>query len=160
MSVPVFTSALLQVPMAAATIAPGRRIAIFTARTVLNARHFAGAGWSADDIPVVQAAPPGDSHFITTFVGNTPETDVRRLEHDVAELTGRVMRDHPDVGAIVLECANFSPFRGIVRRVSGVPVFDLYTLGMHAFATTTISTDAAGSNGVLIPGYSGARKGA
>ena len=147
-SVPVFTSPLLQVPMAAAATGPGRRVAILTARTVLTERHFAGAGWSADDISVVQVAPPSDSHFFATFVGNSPEMDPLRLEGEVAELTERVVREHPDVGAIVLECANFSPFSGIVKRVSGLPVFDLYTLGMHAFAATAI--DPGGTNGARI----------
>jgi NADP-dependent 3-hydroxy acid dehydrogenase YdfG len=51
----------------------------------------------------------------------------------------RVMRaqgEHPDTGAIVLECANLAPFAPGVRRTAGVPVFDLYTLVMHAHLTT------------------------
>jgi hypothetical protein len=40
-----------------------------------------------------------------------------------------------------LECANFSPFAAIVRRVSGLPVFDLYTLGIHAQLATDTDTD-------------------
>jgi hypothetical protein len=34
-----------------------------------------------------------------------------------------------------LECANLAPFGTSVRRVTGLPVFDLYTLGMHAYFT-------------------------
>lgn len=137
-SVPVFASPLLQVPLAAA-LRPSRPIAIFTARTVLGERHFNGTGWSTADIPVVQAAPPEDSHFVQTFVGNAPEADVALLEQEVGELTERLLADHPDVGAIVLECANFAPFSPIVRRLAGVPVFDLYTLGMSAYLGTTVA---------------------
>lgn len=140
-TVPVFSSALLQVPMAARTIRPGRRVAILTAREVLTERHFNGAGWSAQDIPIVQAAPPPDSHFIATFVGNAPTADVAQLRRETAQLTERVMQEHA-VGAIVLECANLSPFAQIVRRISGVPVFDLYTLGMQAHLST-MGTDFA-----------------
>ena len=57
-------------------------------------------------------------------------------EQEIAELARRTMREHPDVGAIVLECANFSPFSGLVRHITGLPVFDLHTLGLHACATT------------------------
>jgi Asp/Glu/hydantoin racemase len=138
-SVPVFASPLLQVPVAAA-LRPGRAIAIFTARTVLGERHFNGAGWSAEDIPVIQVAPRTDSHFFETFVGNAVEADVDRLESEVAELTERAIVDNPSIGAIVLECANFAPFSHIVKRIAGIPVFDLYTLGMHAFQTTTLSS--------------------
>jgi hypothetical protein len=135
--VPVFTSALLQVPMAAAAIPPGNRVAILTIRPVLGERHFAGTGWSQRDIPVVQVAPPTDSHLFETFVGDAPQADVRRLEREIDELTRTVMHEHPDVGAILVECVAFAPFTGIVRRISGLPVFDAYTLGMHAHLVTS-----------------------
>lgn len=132
-SVPVFSSSLLQVPMASRVIRPDQRVGILTARAVLNERHFEGAGWSPDDIPVVQAAPAEGGHFSKTFVGDAPEADLELLNREVAELTARLVRENPDVGAIVLECANFAPFSRLVRRTSGLPVFDLYTLVMHAF---------------------------
>jgi hypothetical protein len=131
--VPVFSSPLLQVPLAAHLVQPGQRVAIFTARTVLTERHFAGAGWSASDVAVVQLAPPPDSHFVSTFVGNASEADPARLRQEVGDLAERLRRDYPDVGAVVMECANFPPFGNDVRRISGLPVFDLYTLGMYAY---------------------------
>src|SRR4051794_10740599 len=49
-SVPVLTSALLQVPMVAQLIRPDQRVGVLTARAnELTARHFASAGWSADE---------------------------------------------------------------------------------------------------------------
>jgi hypothetical protein len=138
-SVPVFTSALLQVPLAERMTRPNEVVAILTARCVLTERHFNGAGWSADEIAVVQAAPPPDSHFVETFVGNAPTADVDRLETEVAQLTENVLRAHP-VGAIVLECANLSPFANVVRRIADMPVFDLYTLGMTAYMSMSAET--------------------
>ncbi len=137
--VPVFASPLLQVPVAAAAIGPRKRVGILTARLALTERHFAGARWSSKDIPIAMTAPPADSHFVRTFVGDAPEADVVQLERDVVDLATRTVREHPDVGALVLECANFAPFRGAVRRATGLPVFDLYTLGMHAYQ---VSADA------------------
>ena len=108
-------------------------MAILTARLALTERHFNGAGWSSKDIPIVVTAPPQDSHFVRTFVGDALEADPERLEREVVELAERTLHEHPDVGAIVLECANFSPFSGAVRRATGLPAFDLYTLGMYAY---------------------------
>jgi hypothetical protein len=136
-SIPVFSSSLLQVPMAARGMRPDQRVGIITARAVLTERHFEGAGWSSSDLPVVQVAPAEDGPFCATFVGDALEADVDVLHDEVEELTRSLMTDHPDVGAIVLECANFAPFSQTVRRASGVPVFDLYTLGMHAYLATT-----------------------
>lgn len=136
-SIPVFSSSLLQVPLAASGIRPDQQIGIITARAVLTERHFQGAGWSSSDIPVVQVAPAEDSHFCATFVGDGLEADIERLHREVADVTTRLMGEHPTVGAIVLECANFAPFSQTVRRTAGVPVFDLYTLGMHAYLATS-----------------------
>jgi hypothetical protein len=135
-SVPVFTSALLQVPLAARCIRPDQRVGIITARAVLNETYFRGAGWSAGDIDVVQFAPAEDSHFAATYVRDGTEIDVERVHGELAELTRTMTRDHPDVGAIVLECANLAPFSQTVRAASGLPVFDLYTLTMHAYQAT------------------------
>jgi Asp/Glu/hydantoin racemase len=136
-AVPVFSSPLLQVPMAARCIRPDQKVGILTARAVLNERHFEGAGWRSADISIVQLAPPEDSEFVKTFVGNRPHVDTDDLDREVRDLAERLVEQHPDVGAIVLECANFGPFSPIVRRVTGLPVFDLYTLGMHAYLAST-----------------------
>ena len=134
--VPVFSSPLLQVPIAA-TAAGGRKVVILTARTVLTEQHYRGAGWSSEDIPVVQMAPPEDSHFYSTFVGNSPEADSKILERDVADLARRVVAEHPDAGSIVMECANFAPFSRMAGGITGLPVFDLYTMGMYAYLASS-----------------------
>ncbi len=136
-SVPVFASSLLQVPLAAASIRPGQKVGIITANAVLNELHFTGCGWSADDIPIVQAAPRPDSHFSRTFVGDAPECDPARIHAELEELTREMCIEHPEVGAIVLECANLAPFSQTVRETSHLPVFDLYTLGIHAYLGTS-----------------------
>jgi hypothetical protein len=135
-SVPLFSSSLLQVPLAARVIRPDQRVGILTARAVLTERHFQGAGWSSSDIDVFQMAPPDDSHFAQTLLRNTSWTDPLLLEREISDLARQAMREHPDTGAIVLECANLAPFAPGVRRTAGVPVFDLYTLVMHAHLTT------------------------
>jgi hypothetical protein len=136
-AVPVFSSPLLQVPMAAGCIRPDQKVGILTARAVLTERHFHGAGWRSTDVSIVQLAPPEDGEFVKTFVGNRPFVDTADIDREVRDLAQRLVDEHPDVGAVVLECANFSPFSPTVRRVTGLPVFDLYTLGMHAYLATT-----------------------
>jgi Asp/Glu/hydantoin racemase len=136
-SIPVFSSSLMFVPLAARAIGAKRRVGIVTARAVLTERHFEGVGFSSTDTPVVQVAPADDSHFTATFVGDSTEADPEVIDQEIAELSERLVRDHPEVGAVILECANLAPFGPTVRRVTRLPVFDLYTLGMHAYQVTT-----------------------
>jgi Asp/Glu/hydantoin racemase len=143
-SVPVYASSLLQVPLAAQAIKPDQRVGIITARAVLTERHFAGVGWSSTDIPVVQVAPAEESHFYATFVGDGLEADYDVLVREVTEVADALVRDNPDVGAIVMECANLAPFSPAVRKAIRLPVFDLYTLGMNAYQTSAGTEFPAG----------------
>jgi hypothetical protein len=149
-TIPVFASSLLQVPMAASVIRADQRVGVITARTVLTERHFNGVGWSSADIPVVQVAPPEDGPFVATFVGDAPEADGDEIEAEVASLTDELVARYPDVGAVVLECANLAPFGPTVRRISGLPVFDLYTLGIQAYLATRSTGFADRDPGPLI----------
>jgi hypothetical protein len=135
-AVPVFSSSLLQVPIAARCIRPDQKVAVLTSRAVLGERHFRGAGCTSME-GIVQLATPEDSEFVKTFVGNRPFVDTDDIDREVRELAQRLVDEHPEVGAVVLECSNFSPFSQTVRRVTGLPVFDLYTLGMQAYLATT-----------------------
>jgi hypothetical protein len=134
--VPVLTSALLQVPIAARMIRPDQKVGILTERSNLTERHFDGAGWSPRDIPVVVRALPPDGVFPTVYIDNAVEADTAVLEREMVELASGLVCEHPDVGAIVLECTNFVPFSQAMRRATRRPVFDLYTLVMQTYLAT------------------------
>ena len=135
--VPMLTSALLQVPLAARLIRPDQRVGILTERPLLTDVHLTGGGWSPGDIAVVVEALPGDAVFPTVFVDDGLEADTDVLRSEIVEAATGLVRNHPDVGAIVLECTNFVPFSQAVRRATGRPVFDHYTLVMQAYLATT-----------------------
>jgi hypothetical protein len=40
----------------------------------------------------------------------------------------RLVSEHPDVGAIVLECTNMPPYTADVQRETGLAVFDIVSL--------------------------------
>ncbi|MGH2492834.1 MAG: aspartate/glutamate racemase family protein [Candidatus Limnocylindria bacterium] len=134
--VPVLTSALLQVPFASRVIGPGKKVGILTERPNLTDRHFEGVGWSARDIPVVVTAMPEGAVFPTVFIDNAVEADLAVLEREMIEVATRCVRENPDLGALVLECTNFVPFGDLMRRATGLPVYDLYTLVMQSYLST------------------------
>jgi hypothetical protein len=141
--VPVVSSALLQVPLAARLIRPDQRVGILAVRPHLTDLHFAGAGWSPADVPVVVEALPDDAVFSRLFTDRTLDAaDTEELSSEVIDAAAGLQRDHPDVGAVVLECTNFVPFSQMVRRATGLPVFDHYSLVMQTYLAT-IGTDFA-----------------
>jgi hypothetical protein len=136
-SVPVLTSALLQVPLVAQLIRPDQRVGVLTARAdQLTPRHFAFAGWSADEVRVRIGELAPDAVLHTVFTDDATEADTDVLEAELVAAATDLVHEHPDVAALVLECTNFVPFSQAIRAATGIPVFDLYTLVMQVYNAT------------------------
>ena len=128
--VPVFTSSLLLVPLIARMLGPGRAVGVLTIDAgALRPAHYAGAGITPDvPVVVVGLEREGAGTFARSILQDALELDVAaaRAEHQAA--ARRLVTAHPEVGAIVLECANMPPYRADVRDATGLPVFDMTDL--------------------------------
>jgi hypothetical protein len=126
--VPVFTSSLLLVPLVHRMLAPGRRIGLMTVNGAgLTPEHLAGAG-VGPDIPPVVAGMEGEKEFTRVLLDDELELDVDAAREEHVRVARRLVDEHPDVGAIVLECTNMPPYAADVQRVTGLPVFDIVSL--------------------------------
>jgi Asp/Glu/hydantoin racemase len=140
--VPMLTSSLLQVPLAARLVGGGKRVAIMTSRDELTERHYTGTGWSSKEIPVVVSVLPQDAQMTNVYSSKVPEAeqpeaDPEVLERELVDAARRTAREHADVAAIVLECTNYVPYATAIRRAVELPVFDLYTLVMQTYLATS-----------------------
>ena len=126
--VPVFTSSLLLVPLVHRMLAPGRSIGLMTVNAAgLTAEHLAGAGIGRDVLLVV-AGMEGEKEFTRVLLDNELELDVDAARAEHVRVARRLVTDHPEVGAIVLECTNMPPYAADIQRVTGLPVFDIVSL--------------------------------
>ncbi|HUF92073.1 MAG TPA: aspartate/glutamate racemase family protein, partial [Candidatus Limnocylindria bacterium] len=126
--VPVFTSSLLLVPLVHRMLAPGRRVGLMTVSGAgLSAEHLAGAG-IGPDIPLAVAGMEGEKEFTRVLLDDELELDVDAAREEHVRVARRLVSDHPDLGAIVLECTNMPPYAADVQRVTGLPVFDIVSL--------------------------------
>ena len=123
LSIPVATSSLMQVPMVQAMLPPGKRVGLLTisAETMTDA-HLTGAGCPAE-IPVV-GTDEGEE-FTRAILGNEMRLDVEASRRDLIAAGQRMVSEHPDVGAIVLECTNMPPYQADLARATGLPVFSI-----------------------------------
>jgi hypothetical protein len=127
-SVPVFTSSLLLVPLVHRMLAPGRAVGIMTVdATSLRPEHFTGAGISKD-IPTVIAGMETEKEFTRVLLGDQLELDVEVAREEHLTVARRMLAAHPEIGALVLECTNMPPYRADLQAATGLAVFDITTL--------------------------------
>jgi hypothetical protein len=126
--VPVFTSSLLLVPMLRRMLRPDQRIGILTVEArSLSERHFRGAGWSAEEIPVAVAGLDG-RYFNDRLIGDRPDFEVERMERDLVDAACSLQEQWPDIGALVLECINMVPYAHAIQQALKLPVWDIMVL--------------------------------
>jgi Asp/Glu/Hydantoin racemase len=125
---PVFTSSLLLVPLVHRMLGPGRRVGLMTVNSAsLGPEHLAGAG-IGPDIPLAVAGLEGEKEFTRVLLGDEMELDPELCREEHVRVARRLVSEHPDIGAIVLECTNMPPYTADIQRETGLPVFDITTL--------------------------------
>jgi len=123
----VFTSSLLLVPLVHRLLPAGRRVGIMTVNSEgLTSEHFTGAG--IGDIPVAVAGMENEKEFTRVMLGNEMVLDVDAAREEHVRVARRLVDEHPDVGAIVLECTNMPPYTADIQRATGLAVFDIVSL--------------------------------
>ncbi|MEG3663373.1 aspartate/glutamate racemase family protein [Celeribacter halophilus] len=128
--VPVATSSLMQVPMVKAMLPAGKRVGILTiSKETLTPVHLNAARVPADT-PIV--GTEGGRAFTRDILGDAPEIDFTACRLDMLDAARQLVSDHADIGAIVLECTNMTPYAADVRKLTGLPVFSIYSF-IHWF---------------------------
>jgi len=138
---PAFMSSLLQVPWAQQLIGPDRVVGILMAEACyLTPRHLEAVGIRPGSNYVVGGALDAGrcAEFNHLWTGGL-RTDPPAAEYDKAErefvgVAAEFARQHPDMGAMVLECTGFPPFARALQREIDMPVFSWGTLLDYAYS--------------------------
>ncbi len=136
--VPVFSSSLLQVPMVYRMLKKGQKVGIMTAsKPHLTQLHFKGAG--ASHIPMVVYGMEKEQEFPAVFLDQKETLDVPKVKNEMVKVAQTMVKENPDVGAIIFECTNMPPFRDAVQKAVELPVFDIVTLTYYVFNSLIIN---------------------
>jgi hypothetical protein len=132
-SVPVFLSSLLQVPLAYALIQ--RRVAIITA----NSERLTGEVLRCAGInPIIPLAVSGLQEvpvFSEPVLNNGASLQRESIEQEILGRSTRLLEQYPDIGAFVFECHNLAPYAKRVLQATGRPVFDIIDFANWIYST-------------------------
>lgn len=125
LGVPVATSSLMQVPMVQQLLPAGKRPGIVTiSKDALSEAHLTAASVPLDT-PVV--GTDGGRCFTRDILGDAIEIDFDACRLDLQDAAHELVTSHPEVGAIILECTNMVPYAQDIRRMTGLPVWSIYS---------------------------------
>ena len=126
LGVPVATSSLLQVPLVQRIIPSKQRVGILTYNAeALGGKYLEAVGIAADT-PVY--GMPQHSEFVRSIKEGDDTVPYQVLRQEVLDLAARMLRENPDIGAIVSECTNLAPFTADIQQTFGVPVYDTVSM--------------------------------
>ena len=121
--VPVLTSSLMQVRAVNALLPRGKRAGVLTiSGSTLTPAHLEKAG-VPEGTPI--GTTEGGAHFTQAILGDAFELDLDLAERDNVEAALAMQAAHPDLGALVLECTNMTPYAAAIRAATGLPVFSM-----------------------------------
>jgi hypothetical protein len=129
--VPVFTSSLLQVPLARQICGPEGEVCIITAyASALGLAHLKAVGIdSMDGLHIIGLEHCAEWNRM--FAEPDAEIDLDAIAQEVLGTARQALLDHPGIRAFVLECTDLPPYSAAIRRQSGLPVFDFITMANY-----------------------------
>jgi aspartate/glutamate racemase len=141
--VPVFLSSLLQIPFIYRTLGRRQKIAVITAdSTSLTTDHFAAVGISPD-IPLVISGMEEQKEFREAILEEKGTLDSGKIEKEVVDVARKIVREHPEVGALLLECSDLPPYAHAIQKEIQLPVFDFFTM-IHYVHTALVRKEFNG----------------
>jgi hypothetical protein len=132
--VPVFTSSLLQVPLALTALGPAQAVGVVTFKAgALTPPHFAAVGVAClDRVRIV--GTEGAPAFYRPIADGLDTVDVAAAEREIVGLVSEWVARHPEIGALVLECTNLPPYSAAIHHATGLPTWDVVSLVRWAHA--------------------------
>jgi aspartate/glutamate racemase len=125
-SVPVFVSSLIQVPVVHHMTAAPVGILTASARSLTKA-HLENVG--AGNVPVVIKGLEQTTEFATVILRNERDAmDLEKVSLEVIDASRELIADSPEIGAVVLECTDLPPYAHLIQSAIDRPIFDLTTL--------------------------------
>lgn len=124
-NVPVVMSSLLLLPALLRQLPRRGKIAVLTYDSAHCSDDLLGIDDPGERARIVIGGIEGGKFWHDELKRPAPPTDVAAIENDVAACIARLRAEHPDIVAILFECAAFPAVAPAIRRIVNLPVYDI-----------------------------------
>ena len=138
--IPIFSSALLQVPFVQQLVGENRAVGVITANSAALSKEHLRACGITDEMNVVVMGLENAPEWSKIFDQPDMPFDMEAVSQEILGVAREGVRQHPQISAIVLECTDLPPYDARIRRELGLPVFDFNSMMGHvAMALSQVS---------------------
>jgi len=133
-----FNGSLVQLPMLLTSVGANKKVGVLTAskKLLMPSPALKYSGVSDADMKRIVVYGNEDGKEMQKVTGETGRFNPKKLEKELVDLAKKMVKENPDVGAIVLECTEFPPYAYAIQDAVRLNVWDFVTLTnfMHAGA--------------------------
>ena len=128
LKIPFFGSSLMQIPMLLASMGSDQKVGVLTADSKLKdapALEYCGV---TDRSRVVVFGVENEPEVSGNHLAVTGKLNLERFEQDLVNRLSQMLKENPDIGAIVLECTEFEVHAKKLQEVARRPIWGFTTL--------------------------------
>ncbi len=133
-----FNGSLMQVPMLLTSVGSNKKVGVMTAskKLLVPSPALKYSGVAKKDMKRVVIYGNEDGEQMKKITGETGRFNPKAFEEELVALAVKMMKEHPDIGAVVLECTEFPPYAHAIQNAIRCSVWDFVTMTnfMHAGA--------------------------
>jgi len=133
--VPVAMSSLLLLPTLLRQVSPASKIAVLTFDSNELGADVLGIDDPTERSRVVIGGVEGGRFWQEALMRPPVWSGVEAVENDVAACLTRLRAEHPGIAAVLFECTAFAMVARAIRKVSGLPVYDITTAARLTLAS-------------------------
>ncbi|KAB2333373.1 aspartate/glutamate racemase family protein [Cytobacillus depressus] len=125
--IPVYLSSVIQIPWIRTGLKSSKKIGILTAYEAgLTEKLFESCGVTNTGNLIIRDLSQEEE--FSAILENRGSFDNEKVRQEVVEAAISMVTEHPDIGAILLECSDMPPYAADIQRSVKLPVYDFITM--------------------------------
>jgi len=128
LNVPTFLSSLMQVTIISRALKPGQKVGIICANSDVLQTAPALKNCGINDLSTIVIAGAQDLSEMKNILEGTGHLNPGKFEQELVGLAKETVSENPDIGALLLECAEMPTYAWAIQEAIRLPVFDFTTM--------------------------------
>ncbi|MFB0637901.1 aspartate/glutamate racemase family protein [Bacillus sp. SIMBA_008] len=126
-NIPVFMSSVIQLPWIKTGLKEGQQVGMLTADSNgLTSKLYKSCGIHHEDCVVVKNL--GHLPEFSAITESRGRFNNGLVRQEVVRAAIELVDQHPNIGAILLECSDLPPYASVIQQAVGLPVYDFITM--------------------------------